>query len=183
MAQGEAISLLLRMSQMGDSKTYEAAAQRAVRAFIHSVSAGGVVQAFPDGAPAFEEYPTSPRSLVLNGFLFALLGLRDYGLYFGDAPSQKLFELCIAGLKKNLLRYDTGFWSLYDLHPTRRLASAKYVRIHVQLLQIFADITGDEFFAQVAKRWSAYLDKSSCRARFAVAKVFEKIRLHRKSDF
>lgn len=183
MAQGEAISLLLRMSQMGDSKIYEAAARRAMRAFIYPVSAGGVVQAFPDGAPAFEEYPTAPRSLVLNGFLFALLGVRDYALYFAEAPSQKLFELCVAGLKKNLHRYDTGYWTLYDLHPTRRLANAKYLRIHVQLLRVIAEITGDEFFGGMADRWLTYLQSSWCRARFAAVKVLEKIRLHGKIDF
>lgn len=182
MAQGEALSLLLRMSQMGDKKTYEAAAHRAVRAFIQPVAAGGVVQSFPDGSPAFEEYPTTPRSLVLNGLLFALLGLRDYALHFGDAPSQKLFELCVAGLKKNLARYDTGYWTLYDLHPTRRLAGEKYVRIHVQLLHIFAKLTGDDFFVSTAKRWDGYREDSWCRARFKAAKVFEKIRLIGKSQ-
>jgi len=181
MAQGEAISLLLRMSQMSDRGTYETAARRAVRAFIHPVADGGVVQTFPDGAPAFEEYPTNPRSLVLNGFLFALLGLRDYGLHFGDLASQKLFELCIAGLKKNLARYDTGYWTLYDLHPTHRLASEKYHRIHIKLLHLFARITGDETFARMAKRWTAYHEDRWCRVRFTASKAFEKIRLHRKS--
>jgi len=183
MAQGEAISLLLRMSLLGDRKTYEAAARRAVRAFVYPVAGGGVVQTFPDGAPAFEEYPTSPASLVLNGFLFALLGLRDYALYFADTPSQKLFDLCVAGLKKNLPRYDTGYWTLYDLHPSRRLASAKYLRIHVQLLHIFAHATGDESFRHLAKRWSSYLERFWCRARFTGVKAFEKVRLYRKAEF
>jgi hypothetical protein len=181
MAQGEAISLLLRMSLMGDSKTYESAAQRAIRAFLYPVSVGGVLQTFPDGAPVFEEYPTSPRSLVLNGFLFALLGLHDFALHFADKSSQKLFELCISGLKKNLPRYDTGYWTFYDLHPTRRLASKKYVRIHAQLLHIFSAITGDEYFARVAKKWSGYSENSWCRFRFATSKVIEKIRLSGKT--
>ena len=177
MAQGEAISLLLRMSQMGDTTAYEDAARRAMLAFVYPVSDGGVVQAFPDGSPAFEEYPTSPRSLVLNGMLFALLGVRDYAVHFGDRPSQQLFELCIAGLKKNLLRYDTGYWTLYDLHPTRRLASAKYLRIHVQLLQIFSQLTSDARFSEVVKRWSGYLQRRWCRTKFTTVKVIEKIRL------
>jgi hypothetical protein len=182
-AQGEAISLLLRMSQMGDSKTYEAAAHRAVRAFIHPVAQGGVVQSFPDGSPAFEEYPSTPRSLVLNGLLFALIGLRDYALHFSDAPSQKLFELCVAGLKKNLARYDAGYWTLYDLHPSRRLAGEKHVRIRVQLLHIIAKLSADDFFARAAKRWEGQRNNTWCRVRFKAAKVIEKIRLHRRSYF
>lgn len=181
MAQGEAISLLLRMSQLGQRATYEGAAQRAMRAFVYPVSESGVVQAFPDGAPAFEEYPTSSPSLVLNGFLFALLGVRDYALHFSDVPSQQMFELCIAGLKKNLARYDTGHWTLYDLHPSGRLANARYLRIHVQLLRIMAAITGDDFFASVACRWTAYLHSARSRAHYAAAKAVEKIRLHGKS--
>lgn len=181
MAQGEAISLLLRMSQMADKKTYESAARRAVRAFIHPVSNGGVVEYFPDGAPVLEEYPTTPPSLVLNGQMFALLGLRDYALHFGDRPSQKLFEICIAGLKKNLALYDTGYWTLYDRHPTHRLASEKYHRIHIQLLHILAKLASDDSFARVARRWAGYREDSWCRTRFKTTKVLEKIRLHRKS--
>lgn len=180
-AQGEAISLLLRMSQMGDREIYEDAARRAVRAFIHPVANGGVVQTFPDGAPAFEAYPSSPRSLALHGCLFALIGLRDFALHFGDAASQKLFELCAGALKKNLSRYDTGFWSLYDLHPTHRLASQKYHRLHIQLLHVFAKLTSDESFSRLGRRWDGYFEDRRCRARFAAAKVFEKIRLLGKS--
>jgi hypothetical protein len=177
MAQGQAISLLLRLSLLGSSSAYEEASRRAVRAFFLPVARGGVAQNFPDGAIAFEEYPTVERSLVLNGFLFALLGLYEYATYFRDVQAQELFENCVLGLKKNLARYDTSFWNLYDLHRSRRLASPDYVRIHVQLLNIFAELSQEEYFAEMAQRWQSYLDNFRCRMRFYAGKGVEKIRL------
>ena len=182
MAQGQAISLLLRVGQLGGTIVYEESSRRAVRAFFYSVAEGGVEQKFPDGAPVFEEFPTAEQSLVLNGFLFSLLGLRDYAVYFADARVQELFESCISGLRTNLPRYDTGFWNLYDLHRSHRLASPDYLRIHVQLLNIFASLTGDEYFARMARKWQSYLDRFGCRLRFSALKLIEKVRL-RFQDF
>jgi hypothetical protein len=177
MAQGQAISLLLRIGQLGDASACEEASHRAVRAFFVPVTKGGVVRNFPDGSIAFEEYPTVEPSLVLNGFLFALLGLHDYASYFGEARAKERFEICVRGLKKNLMLYDTGFWNLYDLHRSRRLAAPDYARIHVQLLNIFAGMTKEAYFADTADRWQGYLDNYRCRTRFYAGKVVEKIRL------
>jgi len=177
MAQGQAISLLLRMSQLGNARVYERASHRAVRAFYYAVEDGGVQRNLPNGGIAFEEYPTVESSLVLNGFLFALLGVRDYAIYFADARTQNLFEICVRSLKANLPLYDTGFWNLYDLHRSRRLTSPDYVRIHVQLLHIFAVLTGDEYFARMAKKWQKYLSSFASRCRYYLGKIVEKIRL------
>ncbi len=177
LAQGQAISLLLRAAQLANTAKYEEACRRAVRAFHHSVDEGGVVQHFPDGSPVFEEYPTVEPSLVLNGHLFAMLGLHDYAEYFGDPAAAALFAQCLAGLKANLARYDTGYWNHYDLHRSARLTSADYVRIHVQLLNILAGLSGEAFLAETAQRWQGYLDSPWCRARFWAGKVVEKVRL------
>ncbi|MDZ7269736.1 MAG: D-glucuronyl C5-epimerase family protein [candidate division KSB1 bacterium] len=177
LAQGQAISLLLRAAQLCNTAKYEAASRRAVRAFYHSVAEGGVVQRFPDGSPVFEEYPTVEPSMVLNGHLFAMLGLHDYAAYFDDATAAGLFVRCLTGLRANLMHYDTGYWNHYDLHRSRRLTSADYVRIHVQLLNILAAVSGEAFLAETAQRWQGYLDSPWCRARFWAGKVVEKLRL------
>lgn len=183
MAQGQGISLLLRMQQVLPRATYEEASQRAVGVFYHSMEQGGVARSFPDGSLAFEEYTTAEPSLVLNGLLFALLGLRDYAGYFNDAAAQERFAAGVAGVKANLWRYDTGYWNRYDLHRSRRLTSPDYVRIHVQLLRIFSGLTQDEFFAQTAAKWERYLNDPLCRARYAAVKVAEKVRLQCRNYF
>ncbi len=177
MAQGQGISLLLRIHQLFPHPAYEAAGRRAVRAFYYSMDEGGVARAFPDGSLAFEEYTTAEPSLVLNGMLFALLGLHDYAEYFQEARAQECFDRGCAGVKANLWRYDTGYWNRYDLHHSRRLTSPDYIRIHVQLLRIFAGLRREEFFTQTAEKWENYLQDHFCRTRYLAAKCLEKIRL------
>lgn len=177
LAQGQAISLLLRACEIASRAVYEAACHQAVQAFYHRVEDGGVAAKFPDGALAFEEYPTREPSLVLNGILFALLGLHDYATYFSDARAQACFDAGMRGVKKNLFRYDTGYWNLYDLHRSRRLASAMYVDIHVRLLRAFSALLHDEELARFAEKWKGYLQSPLCRARFYGGKLVEKARL------
>jgi hypothetical protein len=177
LAQGQAISLLLRARQLQPRANYEEICRRAVRPFYHSVEHGGVQRSFPDGALAFEEYPTREPSLVLNGMLFALIGLHDYALACSDAAAQSCFDAGLLSVKKNLFRYDTGYWNLYDLHRSRRLASPMYVDIHVRLLKFFAALTGEAIFAEAARKWRDYLQSKFARARFYFGKAREKMRL------
>lgn len=177
LTQGQGISLLLRAHQIRRNPVYEEAAQCAVRAFYHAIPQGGIVSKFHDGSQAFEEYPTVEPSLVLNGMLFALLGLHDHAEYFNDSRALVSFKAGLLGVKKNLHRYDTGYWNLYDLHRSRRLASPMYVDIHVRLLEIFAEMTREEIFADTARKWLGYLASSICRAKFYGGKVLEKVRL------
>ncbi len=177
MAQGQGISLLLRFQQLSSVKDVPEITHRAFKAFLHPVSEGGVVSHFPDGALVFEEFPTEPPSLVLNGHMFALLGIYDYATYWQDKAAKDLFGVAINGLRQNLERYDIGFWNLYDLHPTHRLASPMYVKAHVQLLTILAELSGQLIFRDTATKWQAYLDSPVCRVRWLFGKILEKIRL------
>ena len=179
MAQAQGISLLLRIHQLRPDEKLPVVCQRAFRAFEHPVTEGGVIAVFPDGATAFEEFTTNPASLVLNGHIFGLIGVYDYAQFFGDKTAQALFEETVNGLKRNLRRYDTGFWCRYDLHPTDRLASPMYMRVHVQLLNILAELSGDPFFENYASKWQGYLNDPVCRARWLVGKTIEKVRLRR----
>lgn len=177
LAQGQALSLLLRACAVAPHSAYVEACHRALPVFYQRVEAGGVVASFPDGAMAFEEYPTREPSLVLNGMLFALLGLYEYAICFSEARAQACFEAGMLGVKKNLFRYDTGFWNLYDLHRSRRLASPMYVDIHVRLLTALAEILHDGELARAAEKWRGYLQSAFCRAKFYGGKIIEKMRL------
>ncbi|MCH6559374.1 hypothetical protein IH799_03345 [candidate division KSB1 bacterium] len=177
MAQGQGISLLLRTYQLAPDDQILEITQRAFRAFLHPVSEGGVTACFPDGSLIFEEFTTETPSLVLNGYIFALLGILDYAIFWQNSEAQDLFQVAIRGLIKNLHRYDTGYWNLYDLHPTRRLASPMYLKVHVQLLRILANLTGEQVFGETADNWLKYLSTPTCRFRWLTGKVLEKIRL------
>ncbi|MFQ5675481.1 MAG: D-glucuronyl C5-epimerase family protein [bacterium] len=177
MAQAQGISLLLRIGQVTNKDVLLDISHRAFRAFVHPVADGGVASCFPDGALVFEEFPTTPPSLVLNGHMFALLGITEYATFWQDKQAAELFEVAVQGLKKNLGRYDTGYWNLYDLHPTGRLASPMYIKVHIQLLEILANLSGENVFLEVSRKWRRYLDSPVDRIRWLINKVIEKIRL------
>ena len=114
---------------------------------------------------------------MLNGYIFALFGILDYAIFWQNSEAQDLFQVAIRGLIKNLHRYDTGYWNLYDLHPTRRLASPMYLKVHVQLLRILANLTEEQVFGKTADNWLKYLSSPTCRFRWLTIKVLEKIEL------
>ena len=81
MAQGEAVSLLVRAGGLFHDRDYDACGARAMRSLLDP--AGGLVTATPEGS-VLQEYPTSPPAHVLNGWIFSLWGLYDYSLAGND---------------------------------------------------------------------------------------------------
>lgn len=74
MAQGQGMSLLVRAWHTTRDEHYLKAARRAVKPLTLDVTRGGLKRRLA-GGPFFEEYPTTPPSHVLNGFMFTLIGL------------------------------------------------------------------------------------------------------------
>ena len=66
----------------------------------------------------YEEYPTSPASFVLNGFIYSLLGLYDLNAIVPASLSHDavhLYDQGMISLKKMLPLFDTGQGTIYDL--------------------------------------------------------------------
>jgi len=177
MAQGQGLSLLLRAHQIQPIEDIELITKSIFQAFYHPVTDGGVQETFADGALIFEEFTTRPPSRVLNGHLFALLGIYDFAFFWQDRRTMNFFKNVTDGLAQNLENYDTGFWNLYDLHSTKRLASPMYMQVHIRLLKIFAELTANETFFQYAQKWERYAKSKLCRVRWVSGKIIEKIRL------
>ena len=108
MAQGEGISFLLRSFQLLGNEEYLKCAKLAFSPFLTHVKQGGVQDNLSDGTIIFEEYPTDPPSHVLNGHIYALLGVYDYATFFQDDISGNLFLQAWKGLANNLEKWDTG---------------------------------------------------------------------------
>jgi len=181
MAQGQGISLLLRFYQFSPKEAILEIATSAMRAFSCKVTEGGVVANFPDGSVIFEEFTTTPASRVLNGHMFALLGIFDYATFFQNDEAERLFRETCEALAQNLKLYDTGFWNLYDLHASKRLASPMYMIVHERLLRIFFELTGNSLFEEFAQKWRGYRTSPVCKVRWLFSKTYEKIRLRNSS--
>ena len=167
LAQGQGISLLVRAhAETGDPKFLHSA-ERAFQSFLTNVASGGV--AFTDANQNlwFEEYIVSKPTHILNGFIWAAWGVYDYFLATGSRDAVNLFASAIETLRKNLDRYDLGFWSLYEQSGTRlpMIASPFYHRLHITQLRIMHRITSEAVFAEYADKWESYSRSASKRTR------------------
>lgn len=166
MGQGHAISLLARAyhHSKGDTR-YLSAAIDGLKPFRVPSYQGGVLATFLGKFAWYEEYPTSPPSFVLNGFIYSLLGLYDLSTiapasYAHEAMA--LFEQGMKSLKKMVILFDTGSGTSYDLrHFTLgiapNIARWDYHATHVNQLLLFATIDKDPVISQTAERWRGYM--------------------------
>jgi hypothetical protein len=167
LAQGQGISLLVRVSrETGDSDYLEAAA-RAFISFSKPTQEGGVCFTDEQGDLWFEEYIVSPPTHILNGFIWAAWGVYDFFLATRDDAAQRLFNRAVETIRQNLDRYDLGFWSLYEQSGTRlpMVASPFYHQLHVAQLRVMHRLTGDDVFSQTADRWETYARSRTKRTR------------------
>lgn len=165
LAQGQGLSLLARASAATRDPRYSLAARKAFASLTRGVNDAGVLFR-GDGGTWIEEYLVTPPSHILNGFIWALWGVRDYAAAEKSAQAEALFMECVETLVRVLPRYDTGSWSLYELSPTLlpMVASSFYHRLHVVQLRALAGMTGLSVFSEFADRWEKY---ASCRANRA----------------
>ena len=174
MAQGQAMSVLTRAYVMTGDQKYLDVARRAT-ALFDVPSANGGVLALLFNLPWYEEYPTVPATFVLNGFIYALVGLYDLSFAVAegrakrreDRTAERLYAAGVESLHRLLPIYDTGTGSLYDLRhmtlsdggrqPPHRARSDYHVTHIIQLL-VMATIDDDPVIRSTAERWFGYLD-------------------------
>lgn len=165
MAQGQAMSTLVRAYLLTRDQVYMAAALRAAGPYKTPSAQHGVKAVFMNKYDWYEEYPTAPSSFVLNGFIYSLLGLYDLSETAGEKQGREaglLFSRGMESLKAMLPLYDTGSGSIYDLRhfvlgTAPNLARWDYHTTHINQLQLLASIDNSAIFRDVAKRWKNYL--------------------------
>ena len=167
LAQGQAISLLVRAHAESGERKYLNCAALAFRSFLTDVASGGVRFVDAEKNIWFEEYLVSPPTHILNGFIWAAWGVYDYFLATGSREAMGLFVAAVKTLDANLGRYDLGFWSRYELSRTLlpMIASPFYHRLHVTQLRVMHRITSERTFGQYAERWEGYAQSRSKRSR------------------
>jgi len=155
MTQGQGISALVRAHQHSGEDRYLETAYAALEAFTEPVERGGVAAPLGPNACFFEEYPSLPRSHVLNGHIFAIWGLYDLAIARQDNQARALFDQGVAALRAQLGRYDLGFWSRYCLYPQPlpNVATPAYHELHTAQLRALHRLTGEPQFLARAQRW------------------------------
>ena len=177
LAQGQGISLLLRVHAHSGEEKYLEAAQRAFVPLTKYVGAGGVLFEDEHKNIWIEEYLVNPPTHILNGFMWALWGVFDYWIVSQETEVRDLFNRGASTVLGNLAHYDTGYWSLYEQSGTRlkMLASPFYHRLHIVQLRIMTMLTGSGLFNDVANRWEGYMRSPANRRRALVGKALFKL--------
>lgn len=166
MGQGQAISLLSRVFVFKNDLKYLNAALKATKVFHRMSNEKGVRAMLFQKLPWFEEYPTTPPSFVLNGFIYSLLGLYDLSQTAGSVNGNDALQLFTEGfetLTKALPLFDNGHGTFYDLRhislpgrPPNR-ARWQYHRVHLEQLSSLIDITNNEVLKKIRETWTGYV--------------------------
>lgn len=168
MAQGEAISVLLRAERFAPSLGYGDAAVCAAEPFRYSIDRGGVVYDAGDDA-FFEEVASENAAHILNGCIFAFWGLWELQQVAPERWRATLLERVCRTLVRSISRYDTGWWSRYSLLRSAsgrpHVATLKYHAFHIAQLRVLAEMVDEPRFADVSQRWETYVNSARSRRR------------------
>jgi heparosan-N-sulfate-glucuronate 5-epimerase len=176
LAQGQGLSLLCRAHRATGDARYLDTAHAAFRSLRLDTDAGGVRIREGDDGAWLEEAVVDPPTHILNGFLWAMWGVRDYAVASERPEAWSLLGACTRTLRRNLPAFDCGFWSLYEQSGTRlpMLASPFYHGLHVNQLAITARLLDEPELADWAARWRDYTRSAWCRRRaFAQKALFK----------
>ena len=182
MAQGQILSVLARAYQLTGDQAYLECGQRTLNFMIASGDDdifAGCSRTLEDVCElsenmkkysdyvVYEEYVFNPSTYVLNGDLFALIGLADWMMTapeeFGKKEAKIAFENGIRGIEVLLPYYDYYGYSSYDLFQytsgeSTPFFNSKYAhKCHIYLLDALADISDSttcEKYAEIFKNYS-----------------------------
>jgi hypothetical protein len=150
-AQGRAVSALLRMYEATGEVKWREHADRAFASFLNDRWPRKPWVSFvQDGYLWLEQYPIDiAPSRVLNGHIWAAIGIYEYALATGSQQASALFDAAATTIRRNFHRYRVpGQLSLYDLRHNRTFLS--YHETHIRQMRLLATITGDSVFNQFA---------------------------------
>lgn len=166
MAQGEALSLFVRLFEATGEKKWRTAADQTFLTLDDRGPRKKPWSVYVDRRKYlwFEEYAgDTPPLIVLNGHMFAMFGLWDYHHLTGSPKAARLFDAGATTLREYLpLFRKDGEASFYCLRlPLCRKPSwqnEKYHGIVERQMRFIADMTDERWFAQEANRYAADFD-------------------------
>lgn len=184
MAQGQVLSVMARAYNITNDKKYLECGEKTLLFMISSGDEdifAGCSRTLEDfcnlsddlnkyaNYRLFEEYVFDPSTYVLNGNLFALIGLYDWTQCskekYGKEEAYEAFEDGIRAIEILLPYYDYYGWSSYDLFQytfdgeIEPAFNSSYAHIcHIYLLKALADVTGNDTYEKYYETFKSYVD-------------------------
>lgn len=175
MAQGQALSAFARAWKVTGDNRYLDAGNRSLD-FLQVPFPAGPMATLADLDPSLSgysfilEYPVKPHAYTLNGYIFTLIGLYDWWKVVGSEKAGELFLDGVRTLERLLPYYDIGTFTTYDISyithslaqpylvPPKPFVHPRYHGIHIELVEVMADVTGKTIFSDYANKWRGYVN-------------------------
>ena len=170
MAQGEAVSLLLRVYQETKEEKYLDAAKKAKEFMLLPFEEGGPTK-YNGNEVYLYECPKDP--LILNGWIFSIWGLMDYCKAVDDVKAKDVLDRTLATLERRLPDFNLSYWSMYE--DEKRISSQFYHKLHVAQLNVMYDLTGKDIYKMYADLWDKYEKNWLYRKIAFVKKAWQKV--------
>lgn len=151
MAQGEALSLFVRLYEFTNNKEYLKTANKIFKSFTYLGNNNSPWTVYVDDEKYYwiEEYPSEDPDHTLNGFIFSLYGVYDYYSLTKDKQSKEILDASLTTLKRYLPDFEKkGDKSFYCLKHQKQ--DSFYHKKHIEQLNMLYKMTGDEYFKMMA---------------------------------
>lgn len=163
LAQAKGLQVLTLAYELTGNEKYLDVAKKTIRSFLVDYEEGGFVTHESVGNNSLFLHilakPGFPKTYVLNGHTNSLLSIWSYYEKTQDPIAKTIFDKGINYLKGNLVKYDTGNWSYYDL--MENWAMTDYHKGQIQQFKMLYQITREPILRDYADRFEKYLKYSS----------------------
>lgn len=160
MSSGRSIAAFTKAYQIFHDSIYLLEARDLLRGFYILVEDGGFTYK-ATGGWWYEEFafPQALTPRILDGHIYALLGVHEYWKTTKDDTAKFIFDQGIGALKEHLPFYDAGGGKVYyDL--MKHTADQHYHELLVGLMKDLGDKTRDPLFRKYQRKWQEPLEQS-----------------------
>lgn len=120
LAQAEIAMALIRYYSINKDDNIYALIQGIIDFMLLPTESGGLKTVIPEGYIWIEEYPSTPSSYVLNGFITIIFCIYEYSTLINQNEYYKgIYEECLISLKNSLHFYMENNWLKYDRYSKR----------------------------------------------------------------
>jgi len=164
MAQGFAVSFMLRYYKLSGDVGALQKAQQLVYFMLRPEDIGGTIGKTPEGYTFIEEYPNSKNNpQVLNGFINGLIGLREYLNFFpSDTLARRIHDESYQAMVRTFREYYLPDWTNYS--RSNKKVSNLYMRYQITELEFLNLIYDDYRLVKQMMIWSYFANNKFDKA-------------------